>query len=630
MSSASDAKSPSGVSEPLSFQPNVTSSTKGGDSMWSRLFRPFSLESPMVHRFLPKLKAGRFLIEVGDKSEWRQYEIVLAGSSIGDLGLYYYGSKADQAPVGCIHLHSAHVDVLEEVLMVITQDKTWFLCANSGRDASDWAEEICAAIDRVSQAILLQGNGPRSKRRRLSSHVSAVTLKEIQSREPRARVDEFLEIFVRSNHEDVRMQAMEGALSWSCMRNLAWRLWLDVLPLDMAFTEWIPTTRIKREKYASQREQHALFRECLKGKQNDEEFIAACETTEDSLLYSIFKDVYRTQGSMDYFRSASVQCMLIRILYTYSNAHPGISYNQGMGELLATIVYLLHTEQWPGNSKSSKSSALQESSQLTSNRTSLERLIDDEDASYVYVESFIDIQDDTTYLDREKFLRLVPFTGGVGKYQDCCREAAEEIICELTLPTYIEHDAYLLLEEIMFRMAGAFCPEAARASSNRTPKSKKHKRSSKSTACTVTLFASEMASSPLYDQMNAIHHHILSRCDPPTARHIAALGLEPQMFVLRWVRVLMSREFEMAQVWQIWDAIFSLTPSDFSFINLLCVAAVREFREEILQVEDATAVLLCLRDLSDKVDADRLVDNARELYDALMIAAAVEATNGSH
>lgn len=42
-----------------------------------------------------------------------QYEIVLAGSNIGDLGLYYYTTKADEAPLGCIYLHSAHIDVLE-------------------------------------------------------------------------------------------------------------------------------------------------------------------------------------------------------------------------------------------------------------------------------------------------------------------------------------------------------------------------------------------------------------------------------------------------------------------------------------------------------------------------------------
>lgn len=61
----------------------------------------------------PKLKAGKLLLEIGEPAEWTQYEIVLAGSNIGDLGLYYYANKTDEAPQGCIYLHSAHIDVLE-------------------------------------------------------------------------------------------------------------------------------------------------------------------------------------------------------------------------------------------------------------------------------------------------------------------------------------------------------------------------------------------------------------------------------------------------------------------------------------------------------------------------------------
>ncbi|GLD91860.1 hypothetical protein PINS_up000393 [Pythium insidiosum] len=637
--------SPMSVKETAPFRPATAIHTN--DSMWSRLLRHFTAQSPVLHRCLPKVKSGRLLLEVGERAEWKQFEVVLAGSSIGDLGLYYYATKGDAAPVGCIHLHSAHIDVLEEVVMVVTQEKTWFLCAEHGREASDWAETICATIEKSSQAVLLTGSARASqKRRRLSSNASAVTLKEIQTRDPKARVHEFLAIFVRSTAEDVRLQAMEGAFSWSCLRNVVWKVWLDVLPMDAPFQEWVPIITTKRLQYEAHRKQHALFHAFLQGKQDDESFLEACETSEDILLHNIFKDVRRTRGAMDFFRDGKLQCMLVRILYTYSNAHPEISYNQGMGELLATIVYLLYIEQWPsqqsmgkslsGTSLSSKAWSPPSSSTSTgsmptvasSSRLSQSSVSDDtdsEDASYVYVESFIDIQDDASFLDRDRFLRSMPFSGGNGKHLDCCREAVEEIVMELTSHLYLEHDAYLLLEEIMLRMAGAYCPELSSPGSSTSGSV----RRVDSRGSALAMFAAEMASSPLYDQMNSIHHHVLSRCDPPTARHLSKLGVEPQMFVLRWVRVLMAREFEMAQVWQIWDAIFSLTPSDFSFINLLCVAAVREFREEILQVEDPTAVLLCLRDISDKVEADRLVDNARELYDALMIAAAVEATSDS-
>lgn len=197
---------------------------------------------------------------------------------------------------------------------------------------------------------------------------------------------------------------------------------------------------------------------------------------------------------------------------------------------------------------------------------------------------------------------------------------------ELTLAEFIEHDTYGMLEEMMERMAGTFCPDIVVPVDLSAGTHKLKRKPSRRGRPSGVSQSSELASSPLYDQMNSIHHHILRRCDPPTARHLSQLGVEPQMFLLRWVRVLMAREFELPQVWQIWDAIFSLTPSDFSFINVLCVAVVREYRNDIQAAEDATSVLLALRDVSDRIGADQLVDAARELYDALLIAAALEAT----
>ncbi|KAG1713089.1 hypothetical protein DVH05_000817 [Phytophthora capsici] len=603
-------------------------------NVWERLLQTFAVPSLPSNRFLPKIKAGPLLLEVGQPPEWKPFEVVLAGASSGDLGLYYYPHKDAASPMGCIQLQNAHIDSLEEVLMVVTKDKTWFLCADHVRDASDWSDAICSAIERVSndgvaglqQEILTQ-------RRRLNSGVSAVTLCELQSRDAKARVDEFLEVFVHFTREDMTLQAAKGALSWSCMRSLAWKVWLDYLPADVPFSQWRAIAHDKRQRYENERCKHSLFQDLLVGKQRPEEFLTMCEASTDNLLYSIYKDVRRTRGEMPFFRDAVVQCLMIRVLYVYSTTHSEISYNQGMGELLATLVYLLHIEQWPiedddieevvagecdmesegqvaGSYFLPASSPEKEQAEATST--------EEEEPTYVYVESFINIQNDDSFLDRDTFLRLAPFAGGSGKYYECCRDAAGEIVRDLTASEFIEHDAYLLLEEMMLRMAGTYCPHAP------IPR-----RKSKSQADKPLSSADQLPVSPLDDQMNRIHHHILSRCDPPTARHLAKLGVEPQIFLLRWVRVLMAREFETPLVWQIWDAIFSLTPSDFSFINLLCVAIVREFREEILAAEDATNVLLSLRDISGRIEPARLVDNARELYDALLIAAAVEASMGS-
>ena len=136
-------------------------------------------------------------------------------------------------------------------------------------------------------------------------------------------------------------------------------------------------------------------------------------------------------------------------------------------------------------------------------------------------------------------------------------------------------------------------------------------------------------SNVLHCQLDRIQNELLQRFDPLTARHMLHLGIEPEMYLLRWVRLLMSREFPMYQVWAIWDAIFSLSPVDFSFLDILCLAALREFRDEILAQDDASGVLQLLRDLGERIEADKLIDSARELHDDILIASALEATSGS-
>lgn len=216
--------------------------------------------------------------------------------------------------------------------MVVAKDKTWFLCAERNRDASDWAAAVCAAIDRVGEDTVVSSSDstPRSRHRRLSSNAchSPTTLRELQSRGARSRADAFLELFVKSTAPDACLQAVRGALSWSCMRGIAWKVWLDYLPADVPLKDWLPIVRDKRCQYAAKRQRHSALRNNLAGRVDDVDFVASCEVSPDVLLYDIFKDVRRTRGAMVHFRDPHVQALMIRVLYTYSAAHPDISYNQ--------------------------------------------------------------------------------------------------------------------------------------------------------------------------------------------------------------------------------------------------------------------------------------------------------------
>ncbi|CAE6472089.1 unnamed protein product [Rhizoctonia solani] len=66
------------------------------------------------------------------------------------------------------------------------------------------------------------------------------------------------------------------------------------------------------------------------------------------LRKTIQKDVERTFPDVEYFRSARAQRMLADILFVYSRAHEGISYRQGMHELLAPVLWALDYDSLDG------------------------------------------------------------------------------------------------------------------------------------------------------------------------------------------------------------------------------------------------------------------------------------------
>ena len=55
----------------------------------------------------------------------------------------------------------------------------------------------------------------------------------------------------------------------------------------------------------------------------------------------------------------------------------------------------------------------------------------------------------------------------------------------------------------------------------------------------------------------------LEKVDPALRRHLDEVGIEPQLFLLRWLRVLFSREFHLHDAMVIWDAVIATNdPND--------------------------------------------------------------------
>ncbi len=103
---------------------------------------------------------------------------------------------------------------------------------------------------------------------------------------------------------------------------------------------------------------------------------------------------------------------------------------------------------------------------------------------------------------------------------------------------------------------------------------------------------------------------LLKRIDPALATHIAdELGIEPQLWALRWVRLLFTREFPLEEAMQLWDGIIAYDGlaagmkaegggadrHPLILIDYICVAMLLRIRARLLAASYSGALQLLLR-----------------------------------
>jgi TBC1 domain family protein 5 len=123
----------------------------------------------------------------------------------------------------------------------------------------------------------------------------------------------------------------------------------------------------------------------------------------------------------------------------------------------------------------------------------------------------------------------------------------------------------------------------------------------------------------------------LQKVDPALRTHLDKVGIEPQLFLLRWLRVLFSREFHLDDAMLIWDAAigtndpsdgddtsFSLdgdidydNPGVMDFIESTAVAMLVFVRVDVLSADDFGSCLRRLQKFPPVEDVLALVERAR-------------------
>ncbi|OIW33920.1 RabGAP/TBC [Coniochaeta ligniaria NRRL 30616] len=145
---------------------------------------------------------------------------------------------------------------------------------------------------------------------------------------------------------------------------------------------------------------------------------------------------------------------------------------------------------------------------------------------------------------------------------------ADQTMLEMLDSNYVEHDAYALFSKIMER-AGSFYElgDPNGASADR---------------------------SAIVEKSKYIHEVVLMKIDPDLATHLKNIEVLPQIFLIRWVRLLFGREFPLEQLLELWDTIFAFDPT-LDLIDLICAAMLLRIRWTLLEADYSVALQLLLR-----------------------------------
>ncbi|KAJ9637267.1 hypothetical protein H2199_007554 [Coniosporium tulheliwenetii] len=138
--------------------------------------------------------------------------------------------------------------------------------------------------------------------------------------------------------------------------------------------------------------------------------------------------------------------------------------------------------------------------------------------------------------------------------------------------SYIEHDTFTLFGLIMQNAKAFYEPG--------------------STARTAKIAPS--TESPMLMRCRRIFDQLLPAVDPGLADHLKEVDVVPQIFLMRWIRLLFGREFPYDDVLAVWDLLFAEDPT-LDLVDLICVAMLLRVRWQLIEADNSTALGLLLR-----------------------------------
>ncbi|GFQ72204.1 TBC1 domain family member 5, partial [Trichonephila clavata] len=340
--------------------------------------------------------------------------------------------------------------------------------------------------------------------------------------------------------EKLKLCAMKGTLKSSHFRSICWKIFLHCLPEDKQM--WIEAVKSQRKLYeeimdkfdTNPRDVDSLDITVNNPLSQSQQSPWNQYFQDTELKVTIQQDVVRTFPEIEFFHTPNIQKMMINILFSYAREFPELSYKQGMHELLAPIIFVLHYDQ------------------------------------QAYLQA-----SETGDLDLEIHILLNQ--------------------------NYIEHDAFFMFSQLMESV------EAWYTMADFHSKHMKH--------ITAEPFSQSTAvpSNLLGRKLKRIYEQLLKHHDTELFLYFEQMEITPQIFGIRWLRLLFGREFSIHDLLIIWDAIFA-DSNTFELVDHVFVAMLISIRELLLQ-GDYASCLNYLMHFPNVVDVHYIVNLALHLRD---------------
>ncbi|WRT63648.1 uncharacterized protein IL334_000571 [Kwoniella shivajii] len=132
---------------------------------------------------------------------------------------------------------------------------------------------------------------------------------------------------------------------------------------------------------------------------------------------------------------------------------------------------------------------------------------------------------------------------------------------------YVEHDAFQLFQAIM-KGAKEFYEWRAEEGPIRNK-------------------SATAPQAPIITRCNYIHTSLIRRIDPQLWERLETEGVEAQIWAIRWIRLIFTRELPFSLAMRIWDGVFAEDPG-LGLLDFICVAMLLLIRNELIEADYPT------------------------------------------